>query len=233
MRSDVFVQQKGNPHLKSAVRHHAYIEILLNKKLKIMPQYIFTKDGIGEVYDDGQWLVTRTFENMNLREYSLHASHEQQAGAHFRLNNKMILYRHEALRAGIGNALNGWVLQSEADYYHSGALLGIRLGYYRNMRKNLLWQGYQMSDKDYWCLSAQKKLWQGRVFATLSYIPPLAAGVRYARVKEINAPSYKEKSVTHLETYNQMLLLKVSLRLGQGSVKPSKAPTDSRTNERE
>ena len=233
IRIEMYVTQNGNPDLKPAVRHHVFTDFSLNNKLKIMPQFIFIKDGISELYDQNHSHINRTFENINFREYNLHVSFEQKMGANFRLNNTAILFHNEALHAGIKNSLNGWILQSEVDYYHSGAAAGVQLGYYRNMIKNLLWQGYQMSDKDYWCVTAQKKLWQNRASITLSYIPPIAFGVRYDRVKEINSPLYKEKSVTNLETYNRMLLLKVSLRFGRGNTKPTESKIDRRMDERE
>jgi hypothetical protein len=101
------------------------------------------------------------------------------------------------------------------------------------MRKNILWQGYQMADKDYWCVSLRKEWWQNRISTTLSYIPPVTFGVRYARTNKIEAPQYKEKTAMHLESYNQMLMLKISLRFEHGSTKPTESRTDRKNIERE
>ena len=46
---DIFVTQKGNPELKPAVRHHLFMDFSMNNKLKIMPQFIFIKDGISKI----------------------------------------------------------------------------------------------------------------------------------------------------------------------------------------
>jgi hypothetical protein len=230
---DTFLTQIGNPVLKSAVRHQAFAELTLWKKLKITPQFNFISDGISEIYDIKEYKLYRTFENITLREYSLHASCEQLFGANFRLKSTVAPYRSEALHQGIRSALNGWTFRSEADYYHPRTSFGMQLGYYRNMKKNIQWQGYHMTDKDYWCVTARKELWNNRVSVVLSYIPPVAFGVRYDRTKEMDTPLYKEKTAMNLESYNQMLMLKVSFRLERGSIKPAESRTDRRTVERE
>jgi hypothetical protein len=177
--------------------------------------------------------LDRTYENIRYRTYSLNLSYNQQLGKYIRLKNTVMLFHEEASYQGVRNSLNGWVGQAEADYYHPATSSGIQLGYYRNMKKNILWQGFQMADRDYWCVSVRKEWWQNRIAATLSYIPPVAFGVRYDRVNEIDAPQYKEKSVMHLASYNQMLLLKISIRFERGSAKPTGSRTDRKNETRE
>ena len=90
-----------------------------------------------------------------------------------------------------------------------------------------------MSDKDYWCVTARKELWQNRISVMLAYIPPVPFGVRYYPVKAMDTPDYKEKTTLNLQSYNQMLMLKVSLRLERGGSKPAENRKDYRLNERE
>jgi hypothetical protein len=230
---DTFVTRIGNPDLKFALRHHVYAELSLWNKLRINPQINIINDDTGEVYEWKANKLYRTFENIRHREYSLNLSYNQTIGKYIHLRNNLILYHDEALYQGIRNTLNGWLCQSEIDFYHPPTSSGIQLGYYRNMKKNVLWQGYQMADKDYWCVSLRKEFWQNRISATLSYIPPVTFGVRYDRANEIEASSYKEKTTIYLESFNQMLLLKVSLRFDRGSAKPAESRTDRKNNERE
>jgi hypothetical protein len=230
---DTFLTEIGNPTLVSAVRQQAFIELSLWNKLKIMPQFVFRRDGISEVYDMKENKLYRTYNNLNFREYSLHASYVQPFGDCFRLKNTVMLYHGEDLNELSRSSVNGWTGHLEGDYYHPGKSFGLQLGYYRNMKKNILWQGYRMSDKDYWCVTARKELWRNRISMTMSYIPPLALGVRYNQTREINSPLYKEKTILNLQSYNQMLLLKVSLRLEQGSRKNGGSQIDNRNTERE
>ena len=230
---DTFLTQIGNPVLKFAVRHHAFAELSLWNKLKIMPQFTYVSDGISEIYTQKDLKLYRMFENINFREYSLYASYDQMLGTNIKLKNNILFYHSEALHDGTHNSVNGWTFHAEGDYYHPGKSFGVQLGYYRNMKKNILWQGYQMSDKDYWCISARKELWHNRISIVLSYIPPITFGVRYDSMKEIDMPLYKEKTTLNLESYNQMLLLKISFRLDRGGNKPAENRTDNRINERE
>ena len=230
---DTFLTQIGNPVVKSAVRHQVFAELSLWNKLKITPQFNYIVDGVSEIYERKAFNLYRTFENMNFREYSLNVSYDLALGAHLRLKNLVILYGSEAMYRGVRSTLNGLTFKSEADFYDPRTSVGVQVGYYRNMRKNILWQGYQMADKDYWCVTVRKELWRNRISATLSYIPPIAFGVRYDRIKELNTLLYTEKSVLNLESYNQMLLLKINIRFDRGSIKPTESRTDRRPIERE
>lgn len=230
---DTFLTQTGNPALLSAVRHQVFAELTLWSKLKIMPQFNFIRDGVSETYSPKEFKLYRTFDNVDYRMYNLFTSYDQSLGTRFRLKSAVMLYHREASHEKIRNSLNGWNFHSEVDYYHTGATFGMQLGYYRNMKKDVLWQGYQMSDKDYWCVTVRKELWHNRVSATLSYIPPIAFGVRYDQMKEMHTPHYREKTTLHLESYNRMLLLKVSLRLERGGIKSTELQIDKRKVERE
>ena len=230
---DTFLTQIGNPLLKSAVRHQFFTELTLWKNLKLTPQFHYISDGISEIYEMAEYKLYRTFENISFREYSLLASCDRMLGRYFRLKNSVKLYRSEALHSDIRSALTGWTFHSEADYYHSKSSFGAQVAYYRNMKMNMLWQGYQMSDKDYWCVSARKELYNNRLSVMLSYIPPIPFGVRYDRTKEMDTSLYKEKSVMNLSSYNQMLLLKISFRFNRGSIKPAESRTIRNAEERE
>jgi hypothetical protein len=155
---DTLLTQIGNPSLISSVRHHVFVELSLWNKLKIMPRFNYIKDGVSEVYSMRENNLYRTFGNVNFREYNLHASYNQMLGAHFKLKNSVMFYRSEAFHEDIHSAVNGWTLNVEGDYYNSNAAFGVQLGYYRRMKKNILLQGYQMSDRDYWSVTARKEL---------------------------------------------------------------------------
>ena len=230
---DTFLTRIGNPDLKIAVRHHIYVELTLWNKLKIMPQLNIINNDIGEVYDWKEYKLYRTFENIQYRAYNLNLSYNQPLGKYIHLKNTIMLYHDIASYRGTRNTLNGWIYMAEADYNHPATSSDIQVGYYRNMRKNILWQGYQMTDKDYWAVSLRKEWWKNRISTTLTYIPPITLGVRYDRINEIDAPQYKEKTVMHLESFNQMLLLKISLRFGRGSTKPAESRADRKNIERE
>ncbi len=226
---DTFLTLVGNPVLKSSVRHQVFTELSLWNKLTIMPHFSYISNGVSEVYDQREYKLYRSFGNINYREYNLHTSYTFNLSPYLRFKNTVSLYRSEAIH----NSLNGWTFQSEADYYHPRSSLSLQLGYYRNMKKHILWQGYQMADRDYWCLTARKEFLKNRFLATLSFIPPVGFGIRYDRLKEIDTPLYKEKTTMRLDSFKQMLLLKISYRFDRGSAKPVESRTDRKIIERE
>jgi hypothetical protein len=230
---DTFLIQAGNPVLKSAIKHQAIVELSLWNKLLISPRFNYYCDGISEVYEKKVNNLYRTFDNMDFREYSLHASYSQTIGKSINFRNTVWIYHHEAQKEGIRSSINGWTFHSEIDYYNQDAFVGAQLGYSRNMKRNILWQGFQMSDKDYWFISARKELWQNRISVMLTYIPPVSLGIRYDRTKEMDTPLYKEKTTSNLFSYSRMLLLKVSFRFDRGSRKPSESRTVRFMDERE
>jgi hypothetical protein len=219
---DTFLTQIGNPDLRPAVRHHAFAELSLRNGLKIIPQVAFVRDAISEVYEPKEYRLYRTFHNIRTREYSLLASFDRTFGRLLRLKNAVTFYYARAEHDAVRNSTNGWLFTSEASLYHPQKSAGIRLGYYRNMKRDILLQGYRMSDRDYWFLSLQKELWRNRISVTLSCIPPISAGVRYDRTKEVDTSFYREKTTVNLKSDNRMLLLKIDVRFGNGSVKPAK-----------
>jgi hypothetical protein len=229
---DTFLTQIGNPALQPAVRHHAFAELTLWGQLRIIPQFNFIRHGISEIYEIKEYKLYRTFDNVHAREHSVQAAHDRTLG-YFRLKNAVTLYHSEALHRGIRSSLNGWLLLSEMNWYHPDAAFGVQLGYYRDMKKNILWQGFQMSGRDDWRVSVRKELWRERLSVMLSYRPPVALGVRYGRVKEMDTPLYGEQTTVRLDSYNQMLLLKISIRLERGSVKPAGKPSITENRERE
>jgi hypothetical protein len=226
---DTFLTQIGNPALKSAVRHQVFAEITLWGQFRILPQLNLLRHAISEVYEIKEYKLYRTFDNVHTREYSLQIAHDRVLG-HFRLKNTLTLLHSEALHQGIRSSLNDWLFLSEANWYHPSAEFGMQLGYYREMKKNILWQGYQQSGRDHWRISVQKELWHRRISVTLAYIP-LTPGIRYDRMKEIDTPLYREKTTLH--TCNQTLLLKINLRLERGDVKPAGKSSITENNERE
>lgn len=213
---DTFLTQIGNSDLKPAIRYRGFMEVSLWNKLKIVPQIVFVNDGISEVYDRKEYKLYRTFDNINFREYVLNISYNQSFERYFHLKSTISFYQHDALHEGRVNSVNGWMIYSDGNFYHPDWSVGMQLGYYRNMKKNILWQGYQMSGKDFWSITARKDLWNNRISIMLSYIPPIKFGVRIDRIKHMDTPLYKERTTTDLSSYNQTLLLKVSLRFEQG-----------------
>ncbi|GHU59735.1 hypothetical protein FACS189411_16860 [Bacteroidia bacterium] len=230
---DTFLTQIGNPDLKSAIKHTVSTRLSFWDKLTITPRYSFIQDDISETYMKNDYKLYRTFSNIDTKEYGIQAGYEQAIGEYLHLKSDATFYHSEARNNGIMNSVNGWLFHGELMYYHPIHLAGVQFGYYRNMRKNIFSQGYQMLDKDNWLITLNKSFTKERLSVMLSYIPPIPLGVRYNQLKEMETSLYKEKSSLNLKTYNNMLFLRVSFRFTSGSIKQSERRSSVKKEERE
>ncbi len=230
---DTFLIQKGNPSLRTPVRHQASIRLSLWNRLIINSAYQYTRDEISELYTENGINLYRTFKNTRIKEYNLNVIFDQAVGKHFRFKNSIMYYVGQSVDAENNKSQSGWLVNSELSYFHPERQFGFQLGYHRNMKKNIIIQGYQMFDKDNWVISANKALFNNRMFVTLSYIPPITWGIRDHQSRELEASFYKEKTNLYLKPYHNMLLLKVNLRLNRGNSKPVERRNPIKKNERE
>lgn len=230
---DTFLTQIGNPQLKSAIRHNVFVRVALWDKLTIMPMFSYTHNEISELYVQKEYKLYRTFNNIDTKEYSIQATYDQPLGKYFRFKKMITYYCGKALNAEIKNTPDGWLIDSELSYYHPGKTFGLQFGYHRNMKKHIVSQGYQMFDKDNWLITANKELWNKRISVSLSYIPPISLGVRYNQLRVLETSLYKEITNLYLKSYNNMLMLKISIRFDRGSSKPVERRTTIRKDERE
>ncbi|MDR1436733.1 MAG: outer membrane beta-barrel protein [Candidatus Symbiothrix sp.] len=230
---DSFLTQIGNPDLKSAIKHNTSVRLSFRDRFIFIPSLIYTYDGISEEYLMEEYKLYKTFNNIHTREYNLHLIYEQPLGKHFHWKNRLTYYRGEALYDNLENSVNGWLFNSEMDYYCPEKSLGLQLGYYRNMKKNILWQGYQMSDKDNWLITASREFWNKQLSIRLSYLPPVSWGIRNEQRKEMDTSLYREKTVLNLRAYNHILFLRINFRFDHGSFKPSGRYTPVEKEERE
>lgn len=229
---DTFLTQIGNTELKSAVRHTVSARISLWNRLTFTPSFNYIHDEISELYTEKGNKLYRSFNNIDTKEYGLQITYDQPIGKHVYFKNIVTYYRGEALNAEVKIKPEGWLVNSELSYYHPAKSFGVQFGYFRNMKKQILSQGYQMTDKDNWLISVNKLLWDKRISVELSYIPPIPIGIRYNQLRVLETSLYKENTSRCLKSYNNMFLIKISIRLNRGTNKSLERNSAIR-NERE
>jgi len=217
---DTFVTAIGNPALLASVNHHAFAALTIWNRLTLTPRLDYSRDAISEVYSQMAYKLYRTFGNIDVRTYSLATDYEQPLGRFLNLKASLLLYHSRAMyESGSSNSLNGSLMQAELQGRFPLCGLSGEAGYYRNMRRNILREGYADADKDCWRITARKDLWQGRCTATLSYVPPLAFGVRRYRTKALETDYYSERTSYALAPYNHLLMFSVAFRFAKGGAK--------------
>jgi len=216
---DSCMVQIGNPYLKPALTHTMSGRFTLWNRLSVVSVFKFTPKEISEVFIKEDVIINSTFENVEMKKYNARIIYDQPVGRYFSLKSSVLFYFNKVKHSQISNSVKGWLLDSEINYYNPDYNWGAQLAYYRGLEKNLLLQGYQMVNMDGWLLSINKQFWNKKLSVHLSYIPPITWGVRKDQKKDVETPFYKEVSNLNLNTYDNMLLLRLILRFDSGKVK--------------
>jgi hypothetical protein len=224
VKVDSILSQTGNPDLTPSLRHTVSARLYRHNSLTVEPSFRFTRNAVSESYMKSDYRLYRTFRNFDTQEYALYGCYEHPLGKHVRLTGNLTFYHARTAGAGAeANTASGWLAGAEAHYYHPDRRFGLLAGYYRNMKKNLLRQGYQMLDKDNWLLEASRIFPRQGLSVTLSWIPPLSFGIRDEQIKRMDTPVYKETSRINLGACYNTLLLKVHFRFNSG-IRPNRQP---------
>lgn len=216
---DTFLTQIGNPNLKSAIRHSASVRMTLWDRISLVPSFKYTPKRISEIYTHEGLDYFRSFANIDARQYGIQVLFDQPLGKYFTLNTMYMYYYGKVKYEQISNSVRGWLLDADLNYFNPLYNLGITLGYYHGLEKSIMLQGYQNINMDNWVLSLNKQVWNNRISLSLDYVLPLSLGVNWDQKKEIDTPEFKEKISQNLKTYQNMLLLRVGIRLNSGKTK--------------
>lgn len=194
----------------------------------------FSPKHISEVYTGNMWgdAVFSSFDNINVKQYAIQVIYDQPLGNYFKLSNTLTYYDNKVSKKDTRNSYNGFMLDSEIEYFNPKWNLGLQVGYYRDIDKKAMLQGYQMTDLDSWLITANKQFWNKRVSLMISYFPPITWGIRDNLRKEIETPFYSEKYVQNLKPFRNMLMVRFSLRFNSGHIKKNNKQSSTEREER-
>ena len=216
---DTILRQVGNPDLKSVTSYKASIKLSYRNRLTLIPTFKYIPNNISEMYSQKWGYFFRSFDNINVKRFLLQAIYDQPIGTYFNLKNSVIYYYSKAIFENSRSSVQGWVMDSEINYFNPKHELNISFGYYRGMEKNILLGGYQMVNMDNWVFSLNKQCWNKKLSISFSYIPPISWGIRHEQTKEIETSDFYEKTGLNLKAYNNMLFLRIGFRFKSGKVK--------------
>ncbi len=219
---DTIVNQIGNPRLKTSVNHLFSARLSYKNRLFFKGEFKYSPQAICETAEQTAGRVYLTFNNIKTQQYSLEADYVQPFGKSFNWKSSVIYYCDKAEYEGISNTFNSWMMNAQIDYFNTDRDFGLRFGYYREMNKRIMWQGFQMVNHDKWELTAKKYFRNKQIAVMLSYIPPIDWGIRYKQERKIDSPVFLENSYVNMETYRNMLFLKVEFRFNKGKVRQDK-----------
>lgn len=229
---DSLMTQSGNPNLRSAIRHSVTAGITFWDRLTVKSFFKFTPKRISEIYTAEQEQYWSTFTNIDLKQFTLQVIYDQPLGEYFTWSNMLVYYYQKAKYQDIKNSGDGWMINSELSYFHPKTYLGCQIGYYRNVDKSALLQGYQMLNFDSWMLSVQKQFWNKRGSLSFTYLPPLEWGIRGQLDKKIETPFYSERYSESVQPYRNMFIVRLGLRFNSGKAQKSSKQSRVESEER-
>lgn len=229
-----FTRQSGNPELRSAIRHTVSAKLTLWDRLTVRPMFRFAPKYISEVYTSNMWTdgVFSSFDNINVKQYAIQVIYDQPLGDYFKLRNTLTYYDNKVRKKDTKNSYNGFMFDSEIEYFNPKWNLGLQVGYYRDIDKKAMLQGYQMTDLDSWLITVNKQFWKKRASLMISYFPPITWGIRDNLRKEIETSFYSEKYVQNLKPYRNMLMVRFNLRFNSGHIKKDNKQSSTEREER-
>jgi hypothetical protein len=206
----------GNPLLKPAYRHQASLEITLGDIFTISPQYSSSERAILPIYEQRSSLYYQTYQNMQSREFAMVFNLNTPLGDYFEVS-AALAYHYQTLKyQNLENSYNTWLGNFMVSFYHPELTFGVDLEYDRAMDKVALIQGYRMTGIDTWQLTVYKQFWKRRIQLMVSYLPPISWGRRTSQTNIIETTFYNQVESFGLNTYNNMLFMRLSIRLNAG-----------------
>lgn len=230
---DSLMKQTGNPELQSSLNHTLSASFTFWDRITVKPMFKYSPDRISAFYETDHYWFYNTFKNINFKQYLLQTIYDQPLGENLSFSNTFTYYHNRAGFQKTKNSYSGWLWNSEISYFHPRWDFGAQIGYHRNMDKNILPQGYQMTDMDAWLITLNKQFLNKRASLMLSYFPPLSWGIRNSQQKEIRTSFYTERQDLSLKTYKNMLLIKFSLRFNNGKTRSINKRSSTEREQRE
>ncbi|MCC8154489.1 MAG: TonB-dependent receptor, partial [Tannerellaceae bacterium] len=230
---DSILTQRGNPDLKSALRHTVTMRVTFWDRVIISPVFKYTPERISDYYRQENGEFYRTFENINMKQYILRTALEQPIGRSLNFSANLYIYKDIASLGTLKHADTGFLMDTELDYYNQKIHLGATVNYTRMLERSMMLQGYQMINSDGWYVNVVKQFPKQNLTIRLSWVPPLDVGVRRDQEKWVNTGFYKESTIHRQDVYKNMILLNVGLRFRKGQVKTNNKQSQIEREERE
>lgn len=215
-RVDSILYKIGNKNLKPSINHKVYADVTFWDKLTFSPSYIITPDYINENYTKDNNKYYLSYLNTKLYELELRSTYDQPIGEHFSVSSSVAYYSKRTKLNKIKNKLDDWLFDFDLSYYSAPRSLGISMGYHRSIEKNILLYGYNMVNMDSWDITLNKMLFNNKMRVMVSYFCPISLGIRDNQKRIIDSPVYREKSSFNLESYKNMLFIRINFKFNSG-----------------
>ena len=219
---DKYVVFRGNRYLSPARLHSLSIQGVCRNNLIMGVNYDYTHHSIAELYQENADKIVNTYANANSHYLTGYVAYDWDLNANLSWRNVVQISFESICKGLYKTQCTNWMFNSELNYWFAPLNMRTSISYLRNMSKSPLLQGWNHVGQDYAMLSLQKGFWGNRIFATVSYIPPLNIGSRTVQKSVVDAGFYKHSISQNLRTYDNMFMVRLQFKLSSNKKrKPS------------
>ncbi len=225
----------GNPDLRPDTKQQLSLQInFLSGLVTLEPYYYFSNNYI---------IQTGTLRPDSIFEYGYsNAGNYRHYGGIFRftvpigkslfLQSDFDVFKSSIKYTGKTNAFHDWTMSSQLIYQNlkSSTVAGFK--YQKNLFKEIIAQGYEKGDNDFWIAFVQQPFFKKRLEVMLLYFLPLNLGVDFNQGSYIKTENYVENKSNDIGFLKNMFLLQVSYRFNKGKTVNSKEKNIEKNDER-
>lgn len=218
---DNYVVFSGNPNLSPSRVHSISVRGTFNDNCMLGITYDYTHNYITDLYGNSSNKIIKTFANANNRSLTGYIAYDWNICENIHWQNVAQINLESVSNGSYRNKFTNYAFNSQLNYWIEPIKMQTTLNYQYNMFKEPLLQGWNNVGQDYWMLSMQKGFWKERIFATVSYIPPLHFGVRKFQKNVVETNFYKYTQRQNLRTFDNMIMIRVHFRFSSGKKRAS------------
>lgn len=207
---------QGNPVLKPNLRQELNLQAVLWQNLVLAGMYQCFNHRVSEFYSHKNDVYKYSFLNSKHSALAFLMMYEWKINKFISWENSFQFSCERISWGKYSNHANNIKFNSRLSCYIDPLNMRHTASYSRGMYKVPLLQGYEQNGQDLWQISLYKAFCNDMITVSFTYVPPIRFGMRSDQRRAIDAGFYKENQRLNLETYDNLLLLRVGFRLQKG-----------------
>ncbi len=210
---------RGNSNLNPSRTHSLSLQGAFWNSFLVNIEYYNNRNYMTDMYSKDENGVVKTIVNANSYSFIGALSYDWKVSDNLTWRNIAQISFDKIYYKDFSNDYINWALISQLNYWVQPIQMLFSAAYQRSMTKEPLLQGWGEMGQDFWQLSLQKQLLNRHVNVSLSYIPPIHIGVRTMQRSCVSTDYYNYFQKQSLRTYDNLLLLRMQFRFGNGKKK--------------
>lgn len=218
---DEHVVFNGNPELSPSRVHSLSVQGTVKDNLLVGASYNYTDNYIADLYTADSDKIIKKFTNADNHYFTGYMAYDWNITDNISWSNIAQVSFEAISNNTYRKQFYNFSFNSQFNYWIDPIKMQTSVSWQRNMIKEPLLQGWNNIGQDYWMLSLQKGFWKDRIYASISYLPPIHLGVRPFQYNVVETDFYRQTVKQNLRTYDNMVMIRIHFRLSSGRQRSS------------